>query len=189
MTFVSTRLLSCYALCFAALGRVFLRSHKGSRVLASQYSSSASGAGCEGLNSSGDTSIVHSRQCCLPWMTVRTCVASRSTYYVRSGHGMPCSDGLRAPCSLPRSFGGLLMPIPTLAIDCGHCGRSVGAEIVFVEGANSATLQSPSFQAPDAQTLSGGRRSSLLSPGSLSWDPAFARRPTRWKRCSAASRA
>jgi len=45
------------------------------------------------------------------------------------------------------------MPIPTLPIDCGHCGRNVGAEVIFVEGVNPANLQSASFKVPATGTL------------------------------------
>jgi hypothetical protein len=45
------------------------------------------------------------------------------------------------------------VPIPTLSIVCGHCGRHVGAEIVFVEEVNAATLQSPSFKPAPTQGL------------------------------------
>jgi len=45
------------------------------------------------------------------------------------------------------------MPIPTWPITCGHCSREVGAEIVFVEGVNNATLMSNMFQVPQGQPL------------------------------------
>jgi hypothetical protein len=45
------------------------------------------------------------------------------------------------------------MPIPTLPIECGHCGRQVGAEIVFAEGVNAATLQSTPWKPSQTQTL------------------------------------
>jgi Domain of unknown function (DUF4145) len=45
------------------------------------------------------------------------------------------------------------VPIPTFPISCGHCGRDVGAEVVFVEGVAPASLQSASFQVPQGQTV------------------------------------
>jgi Domain of unknown function (DUF4145) len=43
--------------------------------------------------------------------------------------------------------------IPTLPIDCGHCGRKVGAEIVAAEGVAAGTLQNPTWKPAQAQTL------------------------------------
>jgi hypothetical protein len=48
------------------------------------------------------------------------------------------------------------MPIPTWPITCGHCGRSVGAEVVAIEGytqQNLGQLHNPGQKVPDKLTL------------------------------------
>jgi hypothetical protein len=45
------------------------------------------------------------------------------------------------------------MPIPVLAITCGHCDHDVGAEVVFIEGVDTATLTSNGFKVPLNVTL------------------------------------
>ena len=94
----------------AALGTV-LRSNsdecscgrKGSLMLASQYSSSASGARCEGSNPSGGIPFLISRFCHLPRRSALSRACSGMTSGDTAGHRMTRSDRLRAPGSRPRS--------------------------------------------------------------------------------------